>query len=297
MAPTTADCEIAHRSPLPSAPALHAPFSSPSPRPAIFGLIVGVCSGSLGTSLAGPFVLGASGANDCPAGSFAITTLAHCQAAVLGTPGVPLDSMTRQFTISATYPKGCSKSALLTYLNPHPVGGANSDYTPICSSCAITAAPTALATATPSYSNGRRPPRRVRFSGGPAQVCRVGCRRRRLDRDRRLRVELHVWGCWSRLQSGCERLLDRSAHEHDRPNLQLGIYPAHRAAQRHAPRGHRQALVPLEDHPDVRPLMRRRCAPANALALGFRSMIAFAATSSTSGCTARCRRASRRSLR
>ncbi len=205
-------------------------------------------------------MLGASGANDCPPGSFAITTLAHCQAAILGTPGVP-EGPTIVRATSETHPKGCSKSAFVSYLNPHPVGGANPDYTPICSSCAITAVPTALATAAPSYSNGRHPPRRLRFSDGPALACLVGCRRRRLDHDRRLHMELlssHLWEfCWTRLLSGPERLLDRSTHEHDRPNLHLGIYHAHRAAQRHAPRGHRQALVPLEDHPDVRPLMRR----------------------------------------
>ena len=171
-----------------------------------------------GASVAGPFVLGASGANDCPPGSFAITALAHCQVASLGTPGVPADPTTIHYT-SSTHPKGCSKSASNSVLNRDPVGGANSDYTPICSSCAITAAPTTLGTATPSYSNGRRPPRRVRFFGGPAQACLVGCRRRRRDHDRRLHVELHIWGFWSRLLSGRQRLLDRTANEHDRPNL------------------------------------------------------------------------------
>jgi hypothetical protein len=123
-----------------------------------------------GTSVAGPFVLGASGANDCPAGSFAITTLAHCQAAVLGTPGVPSVPTTID-TYSSTRPKGCSKSVYSSYLNRDPVGGADPDFAPICSSCAVTASPTLLATATPSYSNGTRPPRRVRFSGGPPQAC------------------------------------------------------------------------------------------------------------------------------
>ena len=155
-----------------------------------------------GASVAGPFVLGASGANDCPPGSFAITALAHCQAASLGTPGVPADPTTIQYT-SSTHPKGCSKSASNSALNRDPVGGANSDYTPICSSCAITAAPTALATATPSYSNGRRPPRRLCFSDGLAQACRVGRRRRRLDHGRRLHVELLSHDAiWTRMRSG-----------------------------------------------------------------------------------------------
>ena len=214
--------------------------------------------------MAGPFLLGASGANDCPPGSFVITTLAHCRAAVLGAPGVPADPTTRQYSPPLYYttyhpPQGCSKSAAVSYLNRDPVGGANPDYTPICSSCAITAVPTALATAAPSYSNGRHPPRRLRFSDGPALACLVGCRRRRLDHDRRLHLELlsHVSDYWSRLRSDRYHLLDRTAHEHDRPDLHLGIYHGHRAAQRHAPRGHRQALVPLEDHPDVRPLTHR----------------------------------------
>jgi hypothetical protein len=170
-------------------------------------------------------VLGASGANDCPPGSFVITTLAHCQAAVLGTPGVPINPNPYAFTVSTTYPKGCSKSASASVLNGDPVGGADPDYTPICSSCAVTAAPTALATAAPSNSNGTRPPRRVRFSGGPAQACRVGRRRRRLDHDRRLHVELlsHVNHTWTRLRSDLEHLLDRSALEHDRPDFHLGI--------------------------------------------------------------------------
>jgi hypothetical protein len=211
-----------------------------------------------GASVAGPFVLGASGANDCPPGSFAIATLAHCRAAVLGTPGVLADP-TVMITNSIFEPKGCSKSASFGKLNRDPVGRANPDYAPICSSCAITAAPTTLATATPSYSNGRCPRRRVRFSGGLAQAWLVGRRRRRLDHDRWLYVELlsHVIHTWTRMRSGSERLLDRTADEHDRPKLHLGIYPAPHAAQLRAPRGHRQALVPLEDHPDVRPLTRR----------------------------------------
>jgi hypothetical protein len=238
-----------------------------------------------GASVAGYFVLGARGAIDCPPGSFAITALAHCQAAVLGTPGVP-ENPTVILSSSSTHPKGCSKSAFDILLNRDPVGGANSDYTPICSSCAVMAAP--LATATPSYSNGRRPRRRMRFSGGPAPAC----------------------PCWPQATSTRSRsaashgaaymgLLDSAALRPLAPAR--SIRQSARSTQpssRDLPPSRRS--TPRSPRPSAGSRAARRspgCAPADVSPLGFRIMFAFAAPSHTRGCTARCRRASRRSLR